>query len=455
MLIWFIVMATFVVLGVTGFYKGAIRSLVSLVGLCFAVFLALPLAVPLRPLAPKVGLTNPIWTYLLPPLVVFLLLVLIFGGLGFLVHHKVALRMRYRSDDYTRLRWERLNQRLGVCVGILAGAIYTILLGLILYVFGYPAVQVTGEDSPVTLRWLSQARQEIKAAGLDKSLAAIDPMPETYYLAADVIGLVYHNNVLLDRLSNYPAFLALGQRQEFQDIATDTDLQGMLQTKAPFLNILNHPRVQAVIANAEILQEFKQIDLKDLYVYLKTGRSAKYEEERILGRWKLDTSATLILAKKKNPDMPAAAMKEIKRLITIFMPNVTLLATPDNKAWVKMELTEEAKQIIQAAQAAAAPPPQPEEGSGPPGMDERAARRYGLLRGGGGPAAPQPPPAQAKPLPGVPNLDLTSEGTWQREGAKYTLKLQSSAGKEQTAEATADEERLLVSVQGQSLVFVR
>jgi hypothetical protein len=55
----------------------------------------------------------------------------------------------------------------------------------------------------------------------------------------------------------------------------------------------------------------------------------------------------------------------------------------------------------------------------------------------------------------VPDLNLTSQGTWQREGTKYTLKLQDEKGAEHSAEAEADEERLLVSVQGQSLVFVR
>ncbi|MCZ7638142.1 MAG: CvpA family protein [Verrucomicrobia bacterium] len=193
MLLWLIVLAIFAILGLTGYYKGAIRSLVALVGLIIATYLALPLAPLLKPLVPKVGLVHPVWAVVVPPVVVFLLIALIFIGLSFLVHQKVALHFKYATDDFTRLRWERLNQRLGLCVGLVGGAIYSILVALVIYIFGYPAVQVTSDDSPALQRFLSTARQDIRNVGLDKTLAAMDPMPSTYYQAADVLGLVYQN----------------------------------------------------------------------------------------------------------------------------------------------------------------------------------------------------------------------------------------------------------------------
>ncbi len=59
MLLWLIIVAIFIVLGLTSYYKGAIRTLVSLVGVILASFLALPLGPLLKPLVPKVGWTHP------------------------------------------------------------------------------------------------------------------------------------------------------------------------------------------------------------------------------------------------------------------------------------------------------------------------------------------------------------------------------------------------------------
>jgi len=472
MLIWLLFIAIFGILGVTSYWKGAARSLVSLVGLVCALLLTPALAPLLKPLVPKTGLTNPLWSWLLPPVVVFALLVLIFLGISFLVHQRVMLYFKYKSDDVTRLRWERLNQRLGLGVGFIAATIYAFLVGVIIYVFGYPCVQVAGDESPAILRYLKLARQQLKDSGLDRSVAALDPMPENYYLATDVLGLLYQNPALQNRLLNYPPFLALAERTEFQEIANDADLQSMFQTKAPIQNIFNHAKIQAVILSGEITQELKQTDLKDLYQYLKTGKSAKYEDEKILGRWRLDTSATLTLTKKKNPDLPAPAMAMLKKLITIFLSNVSLLATPDKKLIIKVEMGEEAKKIIADAQraaemaaAAAAARASSEDTPQQPQMSEQMRRRYGLGPGmRRGPRAEGGPPAQAappKPAPsalaaaGIPEVNLAGQGTWERTGDKYKVKFQDEKGKSQSGECVADEDRLTLLVPGQSLVFAR
>lgn len=456
MLIWMIVIVVLGVLGVTGYYKGAIRSLVSLIGLFLAMFLSLPLSPALRPLVPKVGITNPVLSWLLPPAVVFLLFVLVFTGVAFFLHYKLVLFFKYKTDDYVRQAWERLNRRLGLCVGLVGGGIYIVLVGLLIYIFGYPAVQVTSDDSPAGMRFLSKARLELHEAGLDRTLAAIDPMPEYFYLASDVLGLLYNNHPLWERVATYPAFLALGDRAELQDIATDVDLQGMLQTKAPVITIVNHAKIQTVINNSEIMQELRQTDLKDLYQYLKSGKSAKYDEVKILGRWRLDTAATLTLERKKNPDITPAEMKKLRLLVMVFLEKVSFMATPDNRAFVKMDLSEEAKKMIEAAKAAAAPRPT-EDGAAPGAvMDSRMAMRYGLRPRTGAPTpTPAPAATPAAPALPVPDVNLASQGTWERDGDKYKLKLKDEKGKDQSADATADEERMVVMLQGHPMVFVR
>jgi hypothetical protein len=463
MLFWLIVLFIFAVLGLTGYYKGAIRSLVALVGLIVATYLALPLGPYLKPLVPKVGLVHPIWGVVVPPLVVFLLIALVFIGLSFLVHHKVMMHFKYATDDYTRVKSERLNQRLGLVVGLMGGAIYSILVGLVIYIFGYPAVQVTSDESPAFQRFLSAARKDISNSGLDRTLAAIDPMPEDYYLASDVLGLVYQNYAALQqRIANYPAFLAWGERPEFKEIATDTSLLNLLQTRGPVVEVLNHPKMVALMGNAEVMGELQRLSLKDLYQYLKSSKSAKYDEEKILGWWQLDPHATFTLARRKNPDMPAKKMAELKQMLLVWIPQLSVMAAPDNSLLLRVELGEQARQMLeqmQQAAAAAAQAQQQAAGGGGNQLPPGYAERYGMRRGGaaGPPSAPSDDAPPAPQMPALPGSSLAGKGTWDREGSslRYKVKFQNEQGKEQSGNAVIEQDEMLLTADGQTMVFVR
>src|SRR5262245_60786488 len=294
MLIWFLAIALFAAFAALGYAKGAIRMAFPLIGLFLGVGLAVPLAPTVKPLVPLVGLKNPIWSWLLPPVIVFFLIAIIFIIVGFIVHRKVFLFYKYQTDDYQRLSWERLNKRLGACLGLVAGASYTILVGLVVYILGYLTIQVSaGDNDAAMVRYLNKARADLRESGLEKTVALFDPAPPKYYLAADLVGLLYHNPLLYTRLAGYPPFLALAERQEFQDVTTDTEFQNMLQTQPSVAQVVNHAKTQAILNNQEIIQQIEQTDLKDLREYLKTGESPKYVDVRILGRWQLDPYATL------------------------------------------------------------------------------------------------------------------------------------------------------------------
>lgn len=156
-----IILLTVVVLAlaaVAGFFQGAIRSLVSLVGVFLGALLALPLGEHLKSLVPKVGLENPVWAWFVPAVVVFLVFLAVFTAIAFVVHRQVALYFKYKTDEYQLLSWERMNQRLGVCIGVFTGSIYVVLLCLAIYIAGYLSTQVTaGENDPALLRFVSQA----------------------------------------------------------------------------------------------------------------------------------------------------------------------------------------------------------------------------------------------------------------------------------------------------------
>src|SRR5688572_30730787 len=300
MLIWLIAVVLLVGFGALGYAKGAIRMIFPLAGLVLGAMLAVPLGPLVRPVVPLVGLKNPIWSLLLPPVLVFFLVAVVFVIIGFIVHRQIYLHFKYKTDDYQRLSWERLNKRIGVCIGLVTGASYTILIGLVVYIMGYLTVQVSaGDNDSAALRYLNQARADLRASGLEKTVTAFDPTPAGYYLASDILGLLYHNPLLNTRLAGYPSFLALADRAEFQDIANDTEYQNMLQTQSTVGQIVNHPKTQTILNSQEIVQQIGQTDLKDLHEYLKTGESPKYAEIRVLGRWQLDPYATLLQMKRR------------------------------------------------------------------------------------------------------------------------------------------------------------
>ncbi|MCI0539684.1 MAG: CvpA family protein [Verrucomicrobiales bacterium] len=461
MLIWLLALLLFALTVTLGYYQGAVRLLVSLVGLFVAALLAFPLVPATQFIAPLVGVKGTFWSWALPPLINFLVLYLIGIGVAEFVHRKVQLHYKYRADDVTRLRWERLNERLGACVGLVMGGVWLLLLGLGVYVAGYPTVQLSSDDNASGFyRFLNMARRDLRAAGLDKAVSRFDPTPAKFYEASDILGLVYNNPILISRVALYPPFLLTGDRPEFQEIANDKDFMSMLLSKSDIAQIINNPKTQTVINNREILQEMSQQDLKDLRTYLETGKSPKYDEEKILGRWQIDLYATLAQEKKKKPDMSVTEMRRLKKQAEL-MSNISFIATTDNKAILKVDLTEQQKQLLQAAQAPAAvvPVAAPTQ----PTMSPEMARRYGLNPGGdqrrlgpGQPVAAPPTPVPAKPNPNALTQPVFSaQGSWKREGDTYQISMQDEKGKQQSGAALAEEDKLTLNLPAMALVLVK
>jgi len=451
MTIWLMAVLLFALFGALGYAKGAIRMIFPLIGLVLGTFLAVPLGPLVKPLVPMVGLKNPIWSILLPPVIVFFLIAIIFIIIGFIVHRQINLYYKYRTDDYHRLAWERLNKRLGVSFGLIAGSAYTILLGLVVYIMGYLTVQVSaGENETGPVKYLNQARADLRSTGLEKTVAAFDPTPENYYLASDILGLVYHNPLVHNRLSSYPAFLSLAERQEFQDLSTDTDFQNMLATQTAVGQIVNHPKTQAILNNQEIVQQLQQIDLKDLLEYLKTGESPKYADLKILGRWQLDPYATLQQEKKHRSRLTTVEMKLMKQQLE-FIKGYSLVVTPDNNAKLKgpdlKPLMEKYMSQLKAfAEGATKKPvpvvraPAPVQPANSPQNNQLMQQRYGARPNAAPPPALAPatvaaPSAPAGPSPAAIAAEIAklptvvlAQGSWKGEGEKYDLTLQAQAG---------------------------
>jgi hypothetical protein len=166
----------------------------------------------------------------------------------------------------------------------------------------------------------------------------MDRMPDTYYQTADIAGLVFNNPLLEARLARYPAFVGLAERQEFQALATDQSFAEKRQRGEPVLKLLNHPSVQNILGNHELVNAIRKTlvpDLQDLRTFLETGRSPKYEKENILGRWIFDVNYTLLAIRKTKPNLPSSELSKMKKGLMATYAKTAMAATTEHKAILK------------------------------------------------------------------------------------------------------------------------
>ena len=285
------------------------------------------------------GAKNPVLAGVIAPLVVFVIISILFKVGGFTVHQKIDVHFKYHAGDLRLALWERLSRRLGLCLGLVNGTLYLILISFVIYIFGYWTVQLaTADKDPKSLRLLNGLAQGLQSSGFAKVARAVDPMPPVWYEAADLAGLIYNNPLTQARLARYPAFLGLAERQEFQDMSADQQFSELLLRPAPIMEILDHPRAQAVIQNPDLLKLIWGTvvpDIKDVPAYLASGRSAKYDPEKILGRWTFNIDVTASLFRRSKPTITSKEMQTWKKWMAAVFAKTSFVAMTDHQAVLK------------------------------------------------------------------------------------------------------------------------
>lgn len=435
MLIWLLVLVLVGGFAAIGFQTGSIRASVSLLGVVLGLLLAPLVGGLLTPLFASAGV---VWQQILPTVVGFVLVWAVGFGLGFVAHKPVELHFKYREDDSTRVSFERMNKALGVFVGMLAGVLVFLAVGKSIYAKGHLTTQLAaeaGEASPVS--HVNQLRNDMAQSGWDKIFASLDRTPAQDYAIDDILGLIHANPLIQGRVQNYPPFLALGERSEFTDLGADADFQKLLQDRAGFTAIYTHPKSQAILGNAELRQLLLATDLKDLKTYLETGKSPKFDDEKLLGRWRADVGSTVTDARRKRTNLQRADLKALRFMLNTVLKQASLTAYTDGRYVLKVPVPA-APKADAAVDAAAAP------------AADLLTARYG--RRPGAPAAapvvraapPMDPMAVAKKILADGNksgkglTDLSTEGTWLRASDKYVLSSKKD-GKEESHEASISE----------------
>jgi uncharacterized membrane protein required for colicin V production len=339
MTIWILASVLLASLAALGYRQGAIRVAFSFAGIVTAGLLAGTLGKFLKPVFPRVDINNPTLIWLLAPPVAFVILLILFKVVGFAVHRATELHYKYKTDDLRQALWERLNRRLGLCLGLLNGTAYLVLASLVIYNCSYWMVQIAPSDNEAkTVKIINQLGRDLESTGLDKAARTVDPMPDIYYRLADLVGLLCQNPALGDRLARYPAFLSMAERDEFQQLAQDSAfMNAWKQQKLPE-QLWNDPQVRTILQNNDLINmiwEIIQTNLDDLVAYLKTGQSQTYGSEEFVGRWDFNVNSTLAAIQRARPNIPSAEMGRVRAWMTTAYAGTMFIAAPDRRAFLK------------------------------------------------------------------------------------------------------------------------
>jgi hypothetical protein len=337
MTIWILALMLLASLAALGYRQGAIRVVFSFAGIVLGGLLAAPLGELFKPLMAHAGIHNPALIWMAGPLEAFVLLLILFKIAGSFAHRKTELHYRYRADDVKFTLWERLNHRLGLCLGVLNGTAYFVLICFFLFNFSYWTVQIASSDAQTwATRLINRLGRDLESTGMTRAARAVATLPDSYYKTADLAGLLCQNSQLGDRLIRYPAFLSLLERDDLKQLAQDSTFTSAFQGGVPLGQLLHDPQTKAILQNISLVEtvwENLQTNMDDLVVYLKTGQSPKYDPERIIGFWNFNNTTTAAMLPIAQPKISPADMKIARLWMTNYL-QTTLVAASDHQIFL-------------------------------------------------------------------------------------------------------------------------
>ena len=344
MSIWILAILIMIILALTGWRQGAIRAGVTFFGIIIAAFLAVPLGKLFHPLLPHLGVHDPLTVWVLSPICGFILAAIPFIVAAQMVHNRIEHFYKYKAGDLQLALFTRLNTRGGICVGVLNGVVYVILVSFFVFNIGYWTSQATQDPDnrswtqPLILRVTSNLGDSLQSAGFSRTASGVGTMPPMFYKLADFLGLLMQNGHQVGaRLADYPALISLWHRDDMQGLVTDPNLTNALASGSSLGEIRNLPSVQALIANKDLTAVVLAAitnNLDDMTNYLATGKS-KYDGEPILGNWNFNAGVTLAWFRQEEPKIGANEMAAVRSLSTQAYGPTTLLLTCDNQIYVK------------------------------------------------------------------------------------------------------------------------
>ncbi|HEY1790932.1 MAG TPA: CvpA family protein [Verrucomicrobiae bacterium] len=322
-----------------GLRLGSICAAISFFGIFVAMLFAHLVGMLVRPLVAHMVTSDPVMLWAIPTLVGFLAVYFVFVAVGVEVQRRVGVFYKYKAGDLRLALWERLNHRLGGCVGVLNGTAWLVLVSFFLFNVSYWTTQVAqSENEPKWIRLVNNLGYGMQSTGLDKAGRAVGSIPDSYYKRADFAGLVVQNPHVTSRLGDYPAFISLAERSDVQSLAQDSSLINGLNSGASMDQLLGDPTVQSAIKNTNLLStvlSIVQTNMDDITNFLSSGKSPKFDSEKIIGHWQFDVVPALGKLLESQPKIRPNDLKAIRALWTQAFAQTTLVAGSDGQIFVK------------------------------------------------------------------------------------------------------------------------
>jgi hypothetical protein len=339
MTIWILALLLLAAAIALGHKLGAINAAFTFAGIVFGAMLATVAGKIFKPLLPHFGFENPVVIWALAPVLGFFLVLILFKMAGFFVHRKVEVYYKYKAGDLRLALWERMNARLGACVGTLNGTAYLVLICFYIFNLSYWTAQVATSDgeSRVT-KLVNRMGADLESTGMANPARALATLPENFYKMADLAGLICQNPQLTDRLADYPALVSLTERDDLQQLTHNTEFTNAWNSHAPMGQLLNDPEAKTFLLNNDltgIIWATATNNLADLMAYLNTGKSEKYDSEPILGHWDFNVSITVAMLRQSHPNYTATEMRAVRALWSQGFSNTTFVAGADGQAFLK------------------------------------------------------------------------------------------------------------------------